>query len=219
MKVLFVAGEALPYIKTGGLADVMGSLPKELVKKGIDARVCIPLYKPVTDRYLSDMKKEVSFDFYTGDRYTPVTIFSAANEGVIYYFVQHQLYFEREACYGFGDDGERFAYFQQAVVEMLCRLDYFPDVIHANDWHTGMIPFLCKVKYGSDERYARIKHVFMIHNLAYQGNYSADILSLFGVDRTYYENGALRMWDGISYLKAGVNFCDKIMTVSKTYAK
>ena len=217
--VLFVAGEALPFIKTGGLADVIGSCPKILAEKGMDARVVIPLYKPIAEKYYSTFKEEVFFEMFVGQRQCPCTVYSTVVDGVTYYFIQHAGYFERDVCYGYDDDGERFAFFQICVVEMLVRMNYFPDIIHTNDWQTGMIPYLCKVKYGSDERYRNIKQIFMIHNIAFQGNYSADILSLFGVDKTHFYDGSLRMYDGIGYMKSGIVYADKIMTVSDSYSK
>ena len=217
--VLFVAGEALPFVKTGGLADVIGSAPKVLAAKGVDARVVIPLYKPIAEKYFSEFKEEVFFEMFVGPRQCPCTVYSTVRDGVKYYFIQHAGYFERDVCYGYPDDGERFAFFQICVVEMLVRMNYFPDIIHNNDWQTGMIPYLCKVKYGSDDRYRNMKQIFMIHNIAFQGNYSSDILSLFGVDKTHFYDGSLRMYDGISYMKAGIVYADKVMTVSNTYAK
>lgn len=218
--VLFVAGEGLPFCKSGGLADVIGSLPKALLDEGADVRVVIPLYKKIAEKYRQDFTELATFDVNFGFFNSVATVFEQDVEGVKYYFIQHAPYFERDGMYGYADDGERFSFFQMAVLEMLKALDYFPEVMHEHDWHTGMLPVLCKEKYGSDERYANIRHVFTIHNLAYQGIYPKEMLdSCLGLPYHLYESGAVRFRDCISFLKSAVMYADKITTVSRTYAQ
>lgn len=139
---------------------------------------------------------------------------------VKFYFVEHQGYFERESMYGYDDDGERFAYYQRAIVEMLNQLNYFPQVIHSHDWHTGMIPALCKETHGFDERYRNIRHVYTIHNLAYQGNFGPEMLnSCLGLEWRVFDNGNVRYDGGISFMKSGILYADKVTTVSPSYAQ
>lgn len=139
---------------------------------------------------------------------------------VKFYFVEHQGYFERESMYGYDDDGERFAYYQRAIVEMLNQLNYFPQIIHSHDWHTGMIPALCKETHGFDERYRNIRHVYTIHNLAYQGNFGPEMLnSCLGLEWRVFDNGNVRYDGGISFMKSGILYADKVTTVSPSYAQ
>lgn len=218
--VLFVASEGLPFIKSGGLADVVGSLPEILNDKGNDVRVVLPLYLKIANNNRAGFERVATYPIDMGIIHTVATVYRTVSGNVIYYFIEHQGYFERDGLYGYPDDGERFAFYQKAVLEMLPHVDFWPDIMHCHDWHTGMIGALCKIHYGYDERYTRIKHVYTIHNLAFQGNYSREILgSCFGLSDEFYQNGTMRFNDGISFLKTGLLTCDKITTVSDTYAK
>ena len=139
---------------------------------------------------------------------------------VKFYFVEHKGYFEREEMYGHIDDGERFAYFQKAVIEMCNQLNYFPEIMHCHDWHTGMIPAMCKEGHSFDERYRNIRFVYTIHNLAYQGNFGVEMLdSCLGLDYRIYDNGNVRYDGGISFMKSGILYADKVTTVSPTYSQ
>ena len=218
--ILFVAGEGLPFIKSGGLADVIGALPKNLVKQGQDVRVVLPLYKSIAEKHRDTFENLGTFNVSFGYFQSVATVFTKEADGVKYYFIQHAPYFERDGLYGYPDDGERFAFFQVAVLEMLQHLNYFPDIIHEHDWHTGMVPVLCKERYYTDERYARIKHVFTIHNMAFQGIFPSVVLeSLFGLSQELFNNGKLRFRDSISFMKGAIVYADKVTTVSETYAK
>ena len=218
-KILFVAGEGLPYIKSGGLADVIGSLPQILVREGYDVRVILPLYQKVRDKYLDTFTKIGTKQINAGWINQPATYYQAEANGVIYYFVEHQGYFERDQLYGYGDDDARFGFFQKASLDLFYVADWFPDIIHCHDWHTGMIPLLGRSLY-IDERIQRIKYVYTIHNLAFQGNFGPETLwNCLGLDYYYYENGSVRFDGGISFLKTGVLFADKVTTVSPTYAQ
>ncbi len=218
--VLFVASEGLPFIKSGGLADVVGSLPEILNNKGNDVRVVLPLYLKIAKNNRDGFERIATYPIDMGIIHTIATVYKTVSGNVTYYFIEHQGYFERDGLYGYADDGERFAFYQKAVLEMLPHVDFWPDIMHCHDWHTGMIGALCKIHYGYDERYTRIKHVYTIHNLAFQGNYSKDILgSCFGLSDEFYYNGYMRFHDGVSFLKTGLMTCDKITTVSDTYSK
>lgn len=215
-----VAGEGLPFIKSGGLADVIGSLPFELTKKGHEVRVVLPLYLKIAQKYHDGFTHEKSFSVNINYHEVPVAVWSAMVKDVKYYFIEHQGYFERDTLYGYNDDGERFAYFQKAVIEMLNQLNYWPEIIHSHDWHTGMIPVLCKEGHSFDERYRNIKHVYTIHNLAYQGNFGVEMLdSCLGLDYRLFDNGNVRYDGGISFMKSGILYADKVTTVSPTYSQ
>jgi starch synthase len=218
--MLFVASECIPYVKSGGLADVMGSLPKSLVKRGYDVRVVIPMYMKIAKKYSDDFDKLCKFDVNIGKIHTVATVYGTKADGVTYYFIQHAGYFERDALYGYPDDGERFSFFQAAVLEMLKPLEFFPDIMHCHDWHTGMISAMCKIHYAFDEKYTEIKHVYTIHNLAFQGNFPKSVLSdCLGFPEQYYYDGSMRFHDGgISFMKSAIVFSDKITTVSPTYS-
>lgn len=218
--VLFVAAEGLPYIKTGGLADVIGSLPKILNEKGMDARVVLPLYKRIAEKYRGEFTKLKTIPIHVGVIDTVATIYQSQWESVTYYFIEHAGYFERDGLYGYPDDGERFAFYQKAVLEMLWAIDFFPDIMHCHDWHTGMIAAMCHIQYPDDQRYQQIKHMYTIHNLAFQGNFPADVLTdCLGIDRRYFDDGSMRFHNGISFMKTGIIFSDKITTVSPSYSQ
>ena len=217
--ILFVAGEGLPFIKTGGLADVVGSLPKALAERGHDVRVVIPLYKKVIEKHYGELKRLGTIQIHSGWIDQPATYYTASVDGVIYYFIEHKGYFERDGLYGFEDDGERFSFFQRAVLDMIYFIDWWPNIIHSNDWQCGMIPLLCHACYAGDSRYQNIKHVYTIHNLAFQGNFGVDMLpSCLGLDYYYFDNGSIKFDTGISFMKAGIVYADKVTTVSPTYS-
>ncbi len=219
-RILMAASEGLPFIKSGGLADVIGSLPFELTKKGHEVRVVIPLYLKIAQKYHDEFTHEVSYSVNINYHEVPVNVWSTMVKDVKYYFIEHQGYFERDSLYGYMDDGERFAYFQKAVIEMLNQLNYWPEIIHSHDWHTGMIPVLCKEGHSFDERYRRIKHIYTIHNLAFQGNFGVEMLdSCLGLDYRLFDNGNVRYDGGISFMKSGILYADKVTTVSPTYSQ
>ena len=215
-----VASEGLPFIKSGGLADVIGSLPQELVKKGHEVRVVLPMYLKIAQNFHDEMQLEAQYTVSINYHEVPVNIWSTMRKDVKFYFVEHRGYFERDNMYGYADDGERFAYFQKAVIEMLNQLNYFPEIMHCHDWHTGMIPVMCKEGHSFDERYRNIRHVYTIHNLAYQGNFGVEMLdSCLGLDYRLYDNGNVRYDGGISFMKSGILYADKVTTVSPTYSQ
>ena len=219
-RILMVAAEGLPFIKSGGLADVIGSLPNELAKKGHEVRVIMPLYLKIAQKFHHEFTLESQFSLCIEYHEVPVNIWSNMRKDVKFYFVEHKGYFEREEMYGHIDDGERFAYFQKAVIEMCNQLNYFPEIMHCHDWHTGMIPAMCKEGHSFDERYRNIRFVYTIHNLAYQGNFGVEMLdSCLGLDYRIYDNGNVRYDGGISFMKSGILYADKVTTVSPTYSQ
>ena len=218
MKVLFVASEAAPFFKSGGLGDVAGSLPAELCKLQASVRAVMPLYKDIGEAYRKEMKFITSFDVSLSWRKQYCGVFELERDGVIWYFLDNEFYFKRHTAYGQHDDGERFAFFSKAVLEMLWRLNYLPDIIHCNDWHTGLVPVYLKAHYGAWPEYQNIKTVYTIHNLQYQGKYGIELLSdvfaLGAQHRSLVEYGGY-----INLTKGALMACDRITTVSPTYAR
>ena len=220
MKVLFAASEAHPFIKTGGLGDVMGALPKSLAKLGVDVRVVIPKYKNIKDELKQKLQFVKWFTVSVGWRNQYCGIFQYQYKGVIYYFIDNEYYFNRDGLYGYYDDGERFAFFNRAVLEFIKQIDWQPDLINCNDWQTGMVPVLLNLEYKKDEFYSKIKTVFSIHNLLFKGSFSPKVLpELFGYDYMPLVNGSVELDGSVSFLKGGLNYCDQITTVSNTYAE
>ena len=220
MKVLFAASEAHPFIKTGGLGDVMGALPKSLIKLGVDVRVVIPKYRNIKDELKQKLQFVKWFTVSVGWRNQYCGIFQYQYKGVTYYFIDNEYYFNRDGLYGYFDDGERFAFFNRAVLEFIKEIDWQPDLINCNDWQTGMVPVLLNLEYKKDKFYSKIKTVFSIHNLLFKGSFSPKILpELFGYDYMPLANGSVELDGAVSFLKGGLNYCDQITTVSKTYAE
>ncbi|MBS4191807.1 glycogen synthase GlgA [Bacillus sp. FJAT-49705] len=218
MKVLFVVSECVPFVKSGGLADVAGSLPKEIFKQGTDIRVILPKYGLILNEYKSKMTKKAEFTVKVGWRNQYCGIEEIEYQGITYYFVDNEYYFHREKLYGAYDDGERFAFFNRAVLDALPFIPFYPDVIHCHDWHTGMIPFLLRVEYQAKKGYEFIRTVFTIHNLQFQGimpNHAlADLLCLS--DRHFHVD-QLEFYGNINFMKGAIVAADKITTVSPTY--
>ena len=165
MKVLICASEGAPFAKTGGLADVIGALPKALKANDVDVRVIMPFYKRIKDQNVAWYKGYAFVRLGSNMEY--VGVYHAIKDGIDFYFIDNEKYFCRDNFYGYDDDGERFAYFNFAVLEALKVVDFFPDVIHLNDWQTGLIPYIIKTNYWQYYEYNRIKTVFSIHNIQY----------------------------------------------------
>lgn len=220
MNILFAAAECHPFIKTGGLADVAFALPKALRKLGIDARVIMPKYSGIPETYRSKMNHIGNFDVPVGWRTRFCGLEYYEFDGVPIYFIDNEQYFYREEIYGYYDDAERFSFFSRSVLEAIHFMgDFTPNVIHCNDWHTGMIPVLLKDIFRFSPRHCSIKSIFTIHNLKYQGVFDPKILTeLLCLDFGYYNEDALKYYDGVSFMKGGIKFADKVTTVSNSYA-
>ncbi len=267
MKVLFVASEAAPFLKTGGLADVAHSLPKYLKKSGVDIRVIMPKYGKISEEFKEKMdhiaeytvpvgadvahslpkylKKsgvdirvimpkygKISEEFkekmdhiaeYTvpvGWRNQYCGLDHLKHDGIDFYFMDNEYYFKRNEPYGHFDDGEIFSFFSRGVLESIKHIENFiPDVIHCNDWHTGMVPVLLDAFYRYDVRFQNIKTVYTIHNLKYQGIFSKTVLNeLLGLDDSYFTEDKLKFYDAISFMKGGIIYSDIVNTVSQSYA-
>lgn len=220
MNVLFAASEAVPFVKTGGLADVIGSLPEALAKQGIHVRVILPKYEDIPDHYKQQMVTKHIITVHVGYREQYCGIQELVVQGVHYYFIDNEFYFRRNGLYGYGDDGERYAFFCRAVMEALPLLDFTPEWIHCHDWQTGLIPFFFKTQYADRPFFQNISSMFTIHNLKYQGHFSRDLMKdLTGARDEDFSLDGLGYYDGGSCLKAGLVYSDIITTVSKTYAE
>ncbi|SKC79111.1 glycogen synthase GlgA [Maledivibacter halophilus] len=220
LKILYVASEAVPFIKTGGLADVAFSLPKALGKLGVDIRVIIPKYKGIGEKYKEEMNFLTSFEVPVGWRRQYCGIEYLEYEKVPFYFIDNEYYFKRDGLYGHYDDGERFSYFCKGVLEAIENIGFIPDIIHCNDWHTAIIPVLLNEHYKKYGKYDHIKTVFTVHNLKYQGIFSGEILGdLLGLGKEYYDVDALEFYGGVSFMKGGIKYSDLVTTVSETYSR
>ncbi|GIO23572.1 glycogen synthase GlgA [Oceanobacillus sp. J11TS1] len=220
MKLLFASAECAPFFKTGGLGDVIGALPKELAKKDIEVAVVLPLHKTMPAAYREQCEHIASFSVDVGWRNQFCGIERLQLNNVAYYFIDNLYYFNRDNLYGYYDDGERFAFFQLALIEMMQVVDYIPDIIHLNDFHTAMVPFLLNEKYHWIESYQSIRTVLTIHNIEFQGQYSPEVLAdLFGVGDRRYHDGTIRYENDINFLKAGIVYADRVNTVSHSYAR
>lgn len=219
LKVLMVASEGVPFAKTGGLADVIGSLPKALFDKGIDVRVVMPLYQSISDSYKCNFKFIKNMTVSLGWRNQYLGIMEYKLDGIIYYFVDNEYYFKRENLYGYYDEAERFGYFCKAVLELLPEIGFQPDILHCHDWQTGMIPVLLEAQYRNRDYYKNIRTLFTIHNLKFQGIFPASLLQeFFDLGPEYCTEDKLEFYGNINFLKGGLVYSHLLNTVSPTYS-
>ena len=219
-KILFAASEAVPFIKTGGLADVTGSLPKYFDRSRYDVRVIIPKYLCMDENLKSQLKFRCHFYVHLNWRRQYVGIFEAKQDGITYYFVDNEFYFAGDKLYNeLYQDIEKFAFFSKAVIEALPYLDFCPDIIHCHDWQTGLIPVFLRTLYGDERYYSGIKTVFSIHNLQFQGRWNLEaVMDITGLPEQIFTCDKLESYGEANYLKGGVVYADAITTVSDTYA-
>ena len=219
MKILFASSEVAPFIKTGGLADVAGSLPKALAQAGHEVKVILPLYEGIGGEWRSQMTFLKYFNVTLSWRQVYCGIFALDRDGVSYWFVDNEYYFKRWQLYGHFDDCERFAYFSRAVIETPGQLDFWPDVIHCNDWQTALVPvYLLEDKYRIPQL-GHAKSVFTIHNIEYQGRYGDQVLEdVIGLDKSYFNEGMLAYHDDVNLMKGAIMASNFVTTVSPTYA-
>ena len=220
MKILFASSEVAPFIKTGGLADVAGSLPQALAREGHEVKVILPLYEGISGEWRSQMTFMKYFNVTLSWRQVYCGVFQLEREGVTYWFVDNEYYFKRWQIYGHFDDCERFAYFSRAVIEVPGQLDWAPDIIHCNDWQTALVPvYLLEDKY----RIPQLNHaksVFTIHNIEYQGRYGDQVLEdVIGLDRSYFNEGMLAYHGDVNLMQGAIYASNFVTTVSPTYAQ
>ena len=220
-KVLFAAFEATPFIKTGGLGDVAGSLPAYIKNDEYDARVILPFLSSIPQEYWDKMRFIESYEVRLGWRSLYCGLFTLRKGGVTYYFLDNEYYFRRAGIYGEFDDGERVAFFSVAVLETIKHIakNFAPDILHCNDWHTALVPVYLREVFRGEELYDRIKTVFTIHNLKFQGQYdrgmTGDVLGLSGTPA----DGQMIHNDAVNYMQGAVIYSDAVTTVSPTYAE
>ncbi len=220
LKVLMVTSEASPYAKTGGLADVLGSLPGALQKNDADVRVIMPKYGSIPGKRKESIVQIAYIYVDLGWRHLYCGIEQSEFNGVTYYFIDNEFYFNRDNLYGYGDDCERFAFFNKAVIEAIPYLCYQPDIIHCHDWQSGMLPVLLDTGYKEQELYRDIKTIFTIHNLRYQGICGIDQMKeWFGLKDSYFTEDKLEFYQSANFMKGGLVYSDFITTVSDTYAQ
>ena len=217
MKVLYAASEALPFIASGGLGDVAGSLPQALRKRLVGCRVVMPLYDNIKQELKDSMKFITSISVPVAWRRQYCGIFEARSGGVIYYLLDNQYYFKRDTLYGYYDDAERFAFFSRAILEIIPHIDFKPDVIHCNDWQTALTPVYYSTIYANQPGYEDIKTVFTIHNIQYQGVYGEELIdNVVGIDHAHR---SLIEYDGaVNLMKGGIECANAVTTVSPSYA-
>ena len=219
MKILYATSEAVPFCKTGGLADVAGSLPPALAAEGAEIAVVLPLYQRVKERFGDQLKFECYDYVDLAWRHSYCGLFSLEREGVTWYFLDNEQYFRRPELYGYMDDGERFGFFSRAVVRMLGHFKFWPDVIHCNDWQTALVPIYLKDDGVREDRLRSIKTTLTIHNIEYQGRYGKETLGdLFGLDHGWADDGTILMDGDVNLLKGAILCADAVNAVSPTYA-
>jgi len=202
-KVLFAVAECQPFIATGGLAEVAGSLPKAIMASNTNYKVevIMPLYRGILEKYGSKLKFLGKSQIQLAWRKLYCGLFQMAYEGVTYYFIDNKYYFDRDNIYGHYDDGERFAFFSKSVIDVLPLLKNQPDIIHTHDWHTALVNIFLDVLYKKEGKYTNIKSIFTIHNIEYQGRFGVHILEdVFGISKKYTDlliyNGDINLVKG-----------------------
>lgn len=229
MKVLLVSSEAVPFAKVGGLADVVGSLGKELANEGLDIRIALPKYSEVY-QYIADQglkpvrSADITVSMESGDVSGRVEEYSYS--GITYVLIDNPFYFKREGIYldartryDYSDSLERFTFFSRAVIEACRKLDERPDIIHANDWQTGLVPVYLKTIYKTDAFFKNTRSVFTIHNLSYQGIFPVEQFTVTGLDWKFFTINGLEYYGHLNLMKGGIVFSDMAITVSETYAR
>ena len=220
-KILFAASESVPFIKTGGLADVVGSLPKYFDKEKYDVRVMLPKYMCMKDEWKEKLQYHTHFYMDLNWRTQYVGVLEYVHDGVTFYFIDNEFYFNGFAPYGnIYEDIEKFAFFSKAVLSTLPVIDFRPDIIHCHDWQTGLIPiYLDNFRY-SNEYYRNIKTIMTIHNLKFQGTWDTKtVRDITGLPDYYFVPDKLEAYKDANYLKGGIVYADRITTVSNSYAE
>ncbi|MFJ8528280.1 glycogen synthase GlgA [Bacillus sp. NPDC094106] len=218
MNILFAVSECVPFIKSGGLADVAGALPKELKKLGVNVRIILPNYSliPAHLREACTLHKVINVQLGWRNQYCG--ILKGEQDGITYYLIDNEYYFKRDSLYGHYDDGERFSFFSRAVLECIPHLDFEVDILHSHDWHTAMANFLLREKYGDNPLYKHIKTVYTIHNLQFQGVFPREVMhDLLELGDEYFHSEQLEFYGNVNFMKGGIIASDRITAVSPTY--
>jgi len=220
MKILFAASECFPFVVTGGLGDVIGALPKALKKLSAknDIRVVLPLYSDISQEIKDQMCFVKSINVNLSWRNQYCGIYFIEIDGIKYYLIDNEFYFKRKGIYGHFDDAERFAFFCKSVFEILPHIEFVPDVIHSHDWHTALVPIYASLKYKKMPEYEKVKTIFTIHNIQYQGVFGKEILNDI-LDIDYNDINAVEYDGAINLMKGAIELADAVNTVSQTYAE
>ncbi len=231
MKILYASSEVEPFAKTGGLADVAGSLPREIKKLGADIRIFLPLYSFIDEQThnITDVH-DSDFDVRLGEQIVKGSLKQANlvlnGKQITVYFIQNDNFYNRGGIYvnpitnlDYPDNGERFIFFSHAILEAVKKLGWKPDIIHCNDWQTGLIPLYLRSTYKDDEFYKNIKTIFTIHNLAYQGLFDKELMSFANISWDFFTIDGIEFYDRMNFMKAGIVFSDYVTTVSPKYAE
>ncbi len=220
VNVLFAAFEASPFMKTGGLGDVAGALPRYLCDIGVDARLIMPLFSSIKEEYRKDMVKIAEFYVPFSWRNQYLGLYRYKYKGVIIYFLDNEYYFKRDKAYGYFDDGERIAFFSKALLESIEYMDFDPDILHLNDWHTALSAVYLREMYQGLEKFRKIKTIFTIHNLKFQGKFDPKMLA-DPLDLERYPNAKRQLLEpnAVNFMLGALNYTDYITTVSPTYAE
>ena len=220
VKVLFAAFEASPFMKTGGLGDVAGALPRYLNEINVDTRLIMPLFSSIKDEYKKDMIKLSEFYVPFSWRNQYLGLYKLVYRGVTIYFLDNEYYFKRDKAYGYFDDGERIAFFSKALLESIEYMDFEPEILHLNDWHTALSAVYLREMYQGLENFRKMKTIFTIHNLKFQGKFDPNMIK-DPLDLERYPNAKRQLLekDAVNFMLGALNYADYITTVSPTYAE
>jgi glycogen/starch synthases, ADP-glucose type len=220
LTVLFVAAEAVPFAKSGGLGEVIGSLPGALRRLGVDARVVMPLYRSIPPGLREEMALIKEITVPVGWRRQYCGIHTVRHRGVPFYFLDNEYYFARPRLYGYHDEAERFAFFARAVLESLPHMNFRPDIIHCHDWHAGLVPAYLAAHYRQGPNRYDSRAIFTIHNLKYQGVFDKSTMGdIVDLSWEHFTVNGVEFYDQVSFMKAGIVYADRITTVSPSYAE
>jgi len=225
LKILFATPEAVPFAKTGGLADVAGALPKPLRALGCELKLMMPYYRMVKNSGLPHQYLGEEVEVSLGDEKLKADIYLGhLSQDIPVYFIGRDEFFDRESLYNtpkgdYFDNAERFVFFSKAALNLCRRIGFSPDILHHHDWQTGLIPAYFKSTFKSDPFYSRTAAVFTIHNIAYQGLFRKEKFTVTGLPAEMYNPEGLEFWERINFMKAGIVYADAINTVSKKYSE
>jgi starch synthase len=225
LKILFVSSEVTPLAKTGGLADVSAALPQSLIEMGHDVKVVMPLYRSVAQGDYRLEQSDVTFEVPIKGQQSKGNVFSTElGDRLPVYFVGNSAFFDREGLYGtprgdHPDNAERFIFFSRAALELSRGIGFQPDIVHCNDWQTGLIPVYLKTLYKDDPHFAQARTVFTVHNLAYQGVFPKETMGMSGLPESLFSIDGLEFYGRMNFMKGGILFSDVVTTVSRKYSQ
>ncbi len=220
MEIIYAASECYPFIKTGGLGDVVFSISQAMNNRGVKTSVVLPKYEEIPLNFQNKMTEVASFTVPVGWREKKCQLEMMPYDGITFYFISNQHYFSRPGLYGHLDDAERFTFFSRAVLEMFYHLDFLPDIIHCHDWQTAPISILLNTVYQNDPSYEKLTTIFTFHNLEYQGLFPKEVLSdVLGLEEKYFTLEKLEYYGQINFLKGALKYADALVATSGEYAR